>query len=306
MKKFLFGMCMLAVVGTTATSCGNGDSADADNDSIVAKATSDSISQYYGMMTGSFIGGEISYYANQSGEAYNREEFIKGLQAVVGNEKDEAYIAGMASGFRVWQELKEMEKQGVQVNRGEMLKQMRKFILADSVSQEEAQKYAQEYQKLIQNVQAKAQAREEAKKANSPEAKANEKAGREFIAKVPGVKTTQTGLGYVIENEGEGANIKDGDRVTLNYKGKRINGEQFDQGSNAVFQAGKGTIPGFGEGLKLLKKGSKATLYIPGHLAYGVNGVPQAKIGPNELLIFEIEVSDVVAPVEHNDNGQIK
>jgi FKBP-type peptidyl-prolyl cis-trans isomerase len=43
----------------------------------------------------------------------------------------------------------------------------------------------------------------------------------------------------------------------------------------------------------LLGKGGKATLYIPADLAYGVNGVPQAKIGPNATLVFEVELVDI-------------
>jgi FKBP-type peptidyl-prolyl cis-trans isomerase FkpA/FKBP-type peptidyl-prolyl cis-trans isomerase FklB len=306
MKKFLFGMCMLAVVGTCATSCGKGEKADADNDTLVAKATSDSISQYYGMMAGGFIGSELAYYAQESGEKYDREEFLKGLQAVVGSEKEDAYVAGMNTGFRVLQDIKEMQKQGVQVDRDVILKEMRRMVLNDSVKKEQAQEYAKVYQDLMQGVQAQNQAREEAKKANSPEAKANVKAGEEFMAKVHNIKKTQSGLGYVIENPGEGTAIKDGDRVTVDYVGKHIDGSEFDKGTDAVMQPGQNLIPGFTEALKLLKAGGKATFYIPGHLAYGSNGVPQAKIGPNELLVFDITVKSVEAPVEQAPSKEIE
>ncbi len=55
----------------------------------------------------------------------------------------------------------------------------------------------------------------------------------------------------------------------------------------------RGVVPGFGEGLKMLKKGGKATLYIPGKLGYGVNGQPAAGIGPNQMLVFDVEIVDV-------------
>ena len=42
-----------------------------------------------------------------------------------------------------------------------------------------------------------------------------------------------------------------------------------------------------------LAKGGKATLYIPGNLGYGVNGQPQAGIGPNEMLVFDVELIDI-------------
>jgi FKBP-type peptidyl-prolyl cis-trans isomerase len=306
MKKILLGMCVLAAMGTCATSCGNGEKADTENDTLVAKATSDSISQYYGMMAGGFISSELSYYAKESGESYDREDFLKGVQAVVGSEKSDAYVAGMNTGFRVLQDIKEMQKQGVQVDRDAILKEMRKLILTDSIDKTQAQEYAKVYQDLMQKVQAQNQQREEAKKANSPEAKANEKAGDDFMAKVSGLKKTGSGLGYVIENPGEGSAIKDGDRVTVNYVGKHIDGTEFDKGTDAVMQPGQNLIPGFTEALKMLKPGAKATFYIPGKLGYGTNGVPQANIGPNELLIFELEVKSVEAPVEQPASAEIK
>ena len=52
-------------------------------------------------------------------------------------------------------------------------------------------------------------------------------------------------------------------------------------------------VPGFGEGLQMMNKGAKYVLYIPGDLAYGVKGMPQAGIGPNQLLIFDVEIADI-------------
>lgn len=300
-------MCLLATMGISATSCGQGSDAKSDSDTLVSVAKSDSLSQYYGLMAGSFIGGELSYYAKDSGEAYDRNEFVKGLQSVVGLDKSDAYLAGMNTGMRVLQDLKGMEKQGVQVNRDILLKELRKMILADSINKDESQEYSRIYQDLMQEVQAQAQAREEARKANSPEAKANVKAGEEYLAKVKGLKKTKDGLGYVMINEGEGEPIKDGDRVTINYKGRHLNGIEFDKGEGSVMQPGQNLIVGFSEGVKLLKKGGKITIYVPGHLGYGANGVPHANIGPNEMLIFDIEVLDVNPEVKPQDNdGQIK
>ena len=52
-------------------------------------------------------------------------------------------------------------------------------------------------------------------------------------------------------------------------------------------------VPGFGEGLAMMKKGSHYVLMIPGELAYGVDGAPQAGIGPNATLVFDVEVTDI-------------
>jgi FKBP-type peptidyl-prolyl cis-trans isomerase len=80
-----------------------------------------------------------------------------------------------------------------------------------------------------------------------------------------------------------------------------MDGETFDSNIDTTFHhkqpftlpLGMGrVIPGWDEGLALLKKGSKATLYIPSPLAYGPQS-PSPKIAPNSILIFEVEVTDI-------------
>ena len=71
-----------------------------------------------------------------------------------------------------------------------------------------------------------------------------------------------------------------------------MDGTVFDSSEDARLSPA-GVVPGFGEGLEMLGKGGKATLYIPGKLAYGVDGAPRAGIGPNAMLIFDIEGLDV-------------
>ena len=99
---------------------------------------------------------------------------------------------------------------------------------------------------------------------------------------------------YKIEKEGEGEAIGDNTPLLVNYTGRFTDGKEFDssKGNPARFMA-RGVVPGFGEGLKMLKKGGKATLYIPGKLGYGVNGQPAAGIGPNQMLVFDVEIVDV-------------
>jgi FKBP-type peptidyl-prolyl cis-trans isomerase FkpA len=125
-------------------------------------------------------------------------------------------------------------------------------------------------------------------------AKAKE-AGEKFLAengKREGVKTTESGLQYEILTEGSGATPKATDKVTVHYKGTLIDGTEFDssysRGQPVTFPLGN-VIPGWTEGLQLVKTGGKAKLYIPSNLAYGERGAG-AKIGPNEALIFEVEL----------------
>jgi FKBP-type peptidyl-prolyl cis-trans isomerase len=126
-------------------------------------------------------------------------------------------------------------------------------------------------------------------------------AGEKFLAengKREGVKTTESGLQYEILTEGTGATPKATDKVTVHYKGTLIDGTEFDssyaRGQPVTFPLGN-VIPGWTEGLQLVKTGGKAKLYIPSSLGYGERGAG-AKIGPNETLVFEVELIGIEKP----------
>jgi FKBP-type peptidyl-prolyl cis-trans isomerase FklB len=112
-----------------------------------------------------------------------------------------------------------------------------------------------------------------------------------------GVKTTSSGLQYKALKEGNGAQPKSSDTVTVNYRGTLIDGTEFDssykRGQPATFPVG-GVIKGWTEALQLMKVGSKYQLFIPASLAYGEQGRPG--IPPNATLIFEVELMDVKSP----------
>lgn len=122
--------------------------------------------------------------------------------------------------------------------------------------------------------------------------------GEKFLAengKKAGVKTTASGLQYEVLTEGKGDSPKATDTVTVHYKGTLLNGETFDssydRGQPVSFPL-QNVIPGWTEGLQLMKAGGKSKFYIPAALAYGDRGAG-GKIGPNETLIFEVELIKV-------------
>jgi hypothetical protein len=109
--------------------------------------------------------------------------------------------------------------------------------------------------------------------------------------KKPDVVTTASGLQYQVLSEGSGAKPTATDTVTVNYRGNLISGQTFDNGQGISFPL-NGVIPGWTEGLQLMKEGAKYKFFIPPQLAYGENGIGQV-IPPNSTLIFEVELVKV-------------
>ncbi|MFM7106077.1 MAG: FKBP-type peptidyl-prolyl cis-trans isomerase [Flavobacteriales bacterium] len=140
---------------------------------------------------------------------------------------------------------------------------------------------------------------EEIKRIADQKAKANKKAGEDFLAankKKSGVQTTSTGLQYLNTSPGSGAQPDNNDKVTVHYHGTLIDGTVFDssveRGQPASFGLNQ-VIPGWTEGLQLMKEGGKTTFYIPSELAYGARAT--GKIQAHSALIFEVELIKVEA-----------
>ena len=148
----------------------------------------------------------------------------------------------------------------------------------------------EEAQKLIQDYLSELQKKAE---------EAARETGRKFLdenRKNADVKETASGLQYVVEKEGEGAQPNADDEVTVHYTGRLLDGTVFDssvnRGEPATFPLNR-VIPGWTEGVQLMKEGAKFTFFIPSDLAYGPQGVPGA-IPPHSTLVFDVELIKVV------------
>ena len=110
-----------------------------------------------------------------------------------------------------------------------------------------------------------------------------------------GVMETASGLQYKVIEEGTGVQPTAQDTVVVHYEGSLIDGTIFDSsfdGEPAQFLLGA-VIPGWTEGVSLMKEGATYMLYIPSELGYGKNPRPGGAIQPNDALIFKVELIEV-------------
>ena len=124
--------------------------------------------------------------------------------------------------------------------------------------------------------------------------------------KRPNVITTPSGLQFELIS-GSGSSEKPGpsDTVLVNYRGTTIDGTEFD----STYESGEPievplemVIQGWSEGISLMNEGDKAKLYVPPNLAYGEGGAGGV-IGPNSVLIFEVDLISIVRP-DNSEDGE--
>lgn len=142
------------------------------------------------------------------------------------------------------------------------------------------------------------------------QAEANQAASEKFLVenqKKAGVKITASGLQYEVLKAAEGAKPKATDTVKVHYHGTLPSGEVFDssreRGEAMSFVLNQ-VIPGWTEGLQLMPVGSTYRFAIPAKLAYGEDAPPV--IGPNQVLVFEVELLGIEAPAADKPMPQKK
>lgn len=196
-----------------------------------------------------------------------------------------SYALGINIGSRLANDLKSIP--GDTVNKSLLIQAFSKSLNADStilLDTETAQKYFENYIEVEQK-------------------KANEKMkaeGEKFLEENKqndSIRVTASGLQYQVITEGNGKKPTATDHVKVHYIGKTLDGKVFDssveRGTPAEFALNQ-VIKGWTEGVQLMNVGSKYKFFIPYNMAYGEHGVPQAGIPPYALLVFEVELLEIL------------
>ena len=221
-------------------------------------------------------------------------DFLKGVNDAANktSKKDQAYLLGLQIGSQMAgpQAIKGMNHQlfaddsTMTVNKSDILAGVFAGVLNKDmkITPEEAQVLIQ---KMMESIKGKAAEKKYAD---------NKAAGEKFLAEnktKEGVKTTASGLQYKVITEGKGEIPNDTCKVKVNYRGKLIDGTEFEstytRNEPFVTNVG-GVIKGWTEALKMMPVGCKWELYIPQELAYGSRDMGQIK--PFSALVFEIEL----------------
>ena len=200
--------------------------------------------------------------------------------------------ASYAMGMDIGGSLKQMKDQGTEID----LKLFNEG-LQTVLDGKEPKLNAQQAQEVMMGFMAEQQQKAQAKMES--DAKTNLEKGEAFLkenAAKEGVKTTASGLQYQVKTEGTGPQPKATDEVSVQYEGRLIDGTVFDSsaqhgGEPVTFPLNQ-VIPGWTEGLQLMKEGGEYTFFVPAKLAYGDRAMGD-KIGPNSTLVFDVKLVKV-------------
>ena len=247
------------------------------NGEDLSNALIDSLSSTIGTVNGS----KIRNYLGMTDA--DLEQILKGFEYGFEMEVDNISLVCEQAGIQIVQSFDYFQWQArMPLNKGLFMEHLTRGLYVEAFDEEEYLTLYEKIDPLIERVAGL-----------SPEGIANKKAGEAYmeqLRKDKSFKFTKSGLAYKTLKEGKGKISTEDDVV--NYVGKHLDGTVFDSGEGEhmppTIEIG---IEGFSEMLQLMKPGGKAIVVIPSNLAYGAIPINDA-IGPNETLIFEIEIID--------------
>ena len=321
MKKHLIAGATLVALTVAATSCSDpvnnkalSNGTDVNGQKYEAKIVEmgNSVAEIMGTFQGSndmhafeqnympLLRAQLDPY---HAEHFDQKAFMEGMRtAMMADTTDFSFRYGYQQGLMLRQQLDNMGKMyDIPLSPAVYYDAYAK-ALKDTLTDEQTEKLQQQASELDMELQARRQEVErmrieKARAANTAAAKAKKEE-----LKTEGYKELPSGIMYKVTKEGAGAKVTRDDVVSMNYVGKHINGEVFDSTDGKPIESPvRQFVPGYQEALQLIGKGGKVIVYIPGELAYGELGQPRAGIGPNEMLMFEIEVTDIKPVVKDID-----
>ena len=190
-------------------------------------------------------------------------------------------------GFQIVQTFDDIQRRAcMPLNKGLFMEHLISGLSVESFDEEEYLTLYEKIDPLIERVAGL-----------SPDGIANKKAGEAYmeqLRKDKSFKFTKSGLAYKMLKEGKGKNYTEDNEGNYvgNYVGKHLDGTVFDSSEGELMPFSiEFQIEGVSEILQLMKPGGKAIVVVPSNLAYGISSINYA-IGPNETLIFEIEIID--------------
>lgn len=206
---------------------------------------------------------------------------IEGIEGLETAQEQAGYVIGMELGSTLYPVRDEVDLEAMFDG------------IRDTVAAREPKVSEQQYMQIMQDLGERMQA------ASAEAARQAGEEGAAFLAENAerdGVQVTDSGLQYEVVQEGQGESPGPGDRVRVHYEGTLLSGEVFDssreRGQPAEFALAE-VVPGWQEGLQLMARGGRYTLWIPAELGYGVEGTPGGPIGPNSTLVFDVELIDI-------------
>lgn len=276
MKKLLMLFCAAGLIATT--SCNNGSSTKELKNNV------DSLSYYIGSSFGEGVKQQIKFTPDSTN--LDAAALVKGIEAALSDTANHSYTTGVQLGLQLNQMMQGAKMQfGIEIDKDIILSTLKQAVNSKEVTLDPNMSQAK-INEIIQKIQTEKTAKEVAK---------NEAAAKEFLDKQmqadKDIKVTESGLAYKVIKEGQGAKLTDTDKAFVIYTGTFTDGKKFDSsnGKAAEFNV-NGVVPGFTEALKMMAPGAHYVVYIPGKLGYGEHGQPYAGIGPNQMLVFDIEV----------------
>lgn len=309
MKKLLAITGAAALLAASACTGGSSSSVKPGLDSIFTALDADTMARAVAVYEG-WSNSEHFAVEMEKDKSLTKEAFMKGFRYGFDADTAKAFSYGLYTAFNINSTIQNWEADGVTIDRGEFLKVFEQAFMNDSISALKMMDARDNASLMTRKLNAAKAKYEIYLIETSDEALGNVERGRQYIDSVAkadsDVKVKASGVAYKILATGSDPKLTDADHVLMHYSGRTIDGREFDRAdkANARMIPVSTRIPGMREVLKELGKGGKAIIYIPGREAYGAGKMRRYRLGPNEMVIYEVEVLDTANPEQMEASAQ--